>query len=50
MGIFLAIMFCTIAERAVAQENFVPPLEGAITFAVPQLKDLAGQCADLPAV
>jgi TPR repeat protein len=44
--IFLAILFCTIAERAIAQVNFVPPLEGAITFAGPR----ASQCADVPAL
>ena len=31
--ILLAILFCTIAERAIAQVNFAPPLEGAITKA-----------------
>ena len=39
--IFLAILFCTIAERAIAQMNFdseLPPLEGAIKFG-------RGQCA-----
>jgi hypothetical protein len=44
--ILLAILFCTIAERAIAQVNFAPPLEGAITFAGPR----AGQCADVPAL
>ena len=51
--IFLAILFCTIAERAIAQVNFeLPPLEGAIegSFAGPQLKDWAGQCAGVPAL
>jgi exopolysaccharide production negative regulator len=51
--IFLAILFCTIAERAIAQVNFeLPPLEGAIkgSFAGPQLKDWAGQCAGVSAL
>jgi len=48
--IFLAILFCTIAERAIAQVNFeLPPLEGAMgSLAGPQLKDWAGQCAGVP--
>jgi uncharacterized protein len=51
--IFLAILFCTIAERAIAQVNFeLPPPEGAIegSFAGPQLKDWGGQCAGVPAL
>src|SRR5436190_11820649 len=59
--IFLVILFCTIAERSIAQVNFeLPPLEGAIklpppegaiwSLAVPQLKDWAGQCAGVPAL
>src|ERR1700746_2203901 len=49
--IFFSILFCTIAERAIAQVNFdLPPLEGAIkgSFAHPPdppLKVWVGQCA-----
>jgi hypothetical protein len=49
--IFLAILFCTIAEGAIAQVNFeLPPLEGAIkgSFAGPPPK--VGQCAGVPAL
>jgi TPR repeat protein len=47
--IFLAILFCTIAERAIAQVSFErPPLEGAIVFADPP-KVWVGQCAVRPA-
>jgi exopolysaccharide production negative regulator len=51
--IYLAILFCMIAVRAIAQVNFeLPPLEGAIkgSFAGPQLKDWAGQCAGVSAL
>jgi len=42
--IYLAILFCTIAERAIAQVKFEPPpLEGAIKMPWPL--NGAGQCA-----
>jgi len=47
--IYLATLFCMIAERAIAQVNFeLPPLEGAIRIARPPdppLKVWVGQCA-----
>jgi TPR repeat protein len=49
--IYLATLFCMIAERAIAQVNFEPlPLEGAIKGSIahppnPPLKVRVGQCA-----